>query len=780
MNSTAEKLKVARQIRVRGLVQGVGFRPTVWRLAKALGLRGEVCNDGAGVLIHAYASPERLSRFCEALRAQCPPLARIDSIEQSAFDSPLTYDDFLITRSEHSVASTGVVPDAATCPDCLGELNDPSDRRFGYAFTNCTHCGPRLSIVRGIPYDRAATTMAEFELCDTCRREYENAADRRFHAQPNACPACGPQVWLSDNAGIRLTTDRPVRLAAKRIAAGDIVAIKGIGGFHLACDATNPVALAKLRQRKRRPHKPLALMARDLDQIGRYCHVCPVEADALLSPAAPIVVLQARDPNRLPEAIAPDQRQWGFMLPYSPLHHLLMNELAQPIVLTSGNRSEEPQCIDNDDALHRLGDIADVFLLHNRAIANRIDDSVIRRMGDDLQTLRRARGYAPGHIPLPEGFSGHPELLALGGELKNAFCMLHNGHAILSQHMGDLEDARTYAEYQHNIALYQDLFQHRPGALAVDQHPEYLSSKLGRTWAEERHLPLLEVQHHHAHIAACMADNGLPMHSEAVIGIALDGLGFGSDGTLWGGEFLLADYRVFRRLAHLRPIALPGAAQAMREPWRNTYAQLLTCLGKTALERQTAGLALAGYFATKPVQALGQMIDGGINAPLSSSAGRLFDAVAGAIGLWPDRVSFEGQAAMALEACLDDDRTGVEAPYRFDASRQNGIWQLNPTPLWEALLDDLHRRQSAATMAARFHHGFADALTHIAVQLRADTSCNTVALSGGVMQNRALFERTRTGLIERGFNVISHHQVPANDGGIALGQAVIAAARLLD
>jgi len=404
----------------------------------------------------------------------------------------------------------------------------------------------------------------------------------------------------------------------------------------------------------------------------------------------------------------------------------------------------------------------------------------VRRMGNAIQILRRARGYAPGHIPLPQGFSDHPELLALGGELKNTFCMLHNGQAILSQHMGDLEDARTYADYQHNIALYQALFQQHPSALAIDQHPEYLSSKLGRTWAEEQHLPLIEVQHHHAHIAACMADNGLPLQSEPVMGIALDGLGFGPDGTLWGGEFLLADYHEYQRLAHLRPIAMPGAAQAMREPWRNTYAQLRSCLDTEAFERQTAGLGLVAYLAGKPLQTLDRMMEKNINSPLSSSAGRLFDAVAGAIGLWSDRISFEGQAAMALEACLDSSSSTVEAPYRFAAIRHNNSWQLEPKPLWDALLEDLQQNQSVATIAARFHQGFADALIDIATLLREQTDCNTVALSGGVMQNRTLFELTQKGLVENGFYVISHHQVPANDGGIALGQAVIAAARLLN
>lgn len=773
-------LQVERQIRVRGLVQGVGFRPTVWRLAKGYGLHGEVCNDGDGVLIRARALPEVLDRFCAALWDECPPLARIDSINQGTGDDAIPLDDFRIGASEHSTVSTGVVADAATCPDCLGELQNPSDRRFHYAFTNCTHCGPRLSIIRSIPYDRANTSMAEFELCSDCRREYEDPADRRFHAQPNACPTCGPQVWLSNGDGTRIDTDQPIDTAARHIAAGAIVAVKGIGGFHLACDATNPVAVAELRRRKQRPHKPLALMARDLDQIRTYCHVCDIEAVALQSTAAPVVVLQSLNRQRLPEAIAPGQRHWGFMLPYSPLHHMLLDGLSHPIVLTSGNRSDEPQCIDNEDALHRLGDIADVFLLHDRAIANRIDDSVVRRMGIDIQLLRRARGFAPGHIPLPPGFADHPELLALGGELKNTFCMLKEGQAILSQHMGDLEDARTYADYQYNIALYRDLYQHRPVALAIDQHPEYLSSKWGREWSDERDLELLEIQHHHAHIAACMADNGLPLRSQPVIGLALDGLGFGTDGTLWGGEFLLADYRSFRRLAHLRPIAMPGAAQALREPWRNTYAQLRACLGQEALERLVADLPLAGYLGSKPLKTLDRMISKGVNAPLTSSAGRLFDAVAGAAGLCSDRISFEGQAAMALEASLADVTFPVAGAYPFQAVREDAVWRLNPQSMWESLLTDLRRRQSVATIAARFHQGFAHALIGLADRLRNETGCNTVALSGGVMQNQTLFELVRKGLVEKQLNVITHHQVPANDGGIALGQAVIAAARLIN
>ena len=768
---------ISRALRVRGLVQGVGFRPCVWRLAHQFKLHGNVCNDGEGVLINLCGDAKTIDDFTQALLDNCPPLARIDSIEQQAGSTEMSDNDFQIIKSAATEIGTGIIADAATCPDCLRELNDSSDRRYQYPFLNCTHCGPRFSIIRRIPYDRANTSMAGFRLCDRCATEYKDPADRRFHAQPTACANCGPEVWLCDQDAKTIASDKPVSEAAKRLKQGAIIAIKGIRGIHLACDASNKSAVERLRQRKNRPHKPLALMARDIEQIRRFCKVDEVESNALTSPAAPIVILDALDNELLPSSIAPDQKQWGFMLPYSPLHHLLMAELEQPMVLTSGNRSDEPQCTDNEDALKRLNDIADIFLLHNRPIENRIDDSVVRQMSGQIRVLRRARGYAPGDIPLPAGFDKHPSLLALGGELKSTFCLLKNGHAILSQHMGDLEDARTFDDFQKNIALYLELYAHKPDILVADNHPEYLSTKLGIEWSDKQKLPLIQIQHHHAHIAACMVDNNIGLDEGPVIGIAFDGLGFGDDGTLWGGEFLLADYQSYKRLAHLKPVVMPGGSQAMREPWRNTWAQLSSAFGWDAYTEKYASLELSKTLNSKPVKTLQQMINKGINSPLTSSAGRLFDAVAAATGLAPQQCSYEGQAAMALEASMDKKALEQGLPYRFQLNKQNEIYQLDPAPMWTSLLENLTANTATEIIAARFHRGLAQSVIDTASLLASENKINRVALSGGVFQNRTLFEWVVTGLEKKNIQVLSHHQLPSNDGGLALGQAAIAAAR---
>lgn len=525
-------------------------------------------------------------------------------------------------------------------------------------------------------------------------------------------------------------------------------------------------------------------MAKNIKQVRQYCTLSEIEKNALLSPAAPIVILESRDTKLLPESIAPDQKQWGFMLPYSPLHHLLMAELSHPIVLTSGNRSDEPQCTDNEDAVNRLHNIAELFLLHNRSIENRIDDSVVRQMNGQIQILRRARGYAPGHITLPSGFDNHPPLLAFGGELKSTFCLLKNGHAILSQHMGDLEDTRTFDDYQKNLSLYLNLYQHQAEVLAADKHPEYLSTKLGIDWAEKKNLPLIQIQHHHAHIAACMIDNNIDLNEGSVIGVAFDGLGFGDDGTLWGGEFLLANYQNYKRLAHLKPVSLPGASQAMREPWRNTWAQLSATHSWNAFKQKYSHLELCKTLNKKPVKILQQMINKGINSPLSSSAGRLFDAIAAATGLAPQQCSYEGQAAMALEACIEKQNLKDVSPYQFKlikprANEKHETSVLDPTPMWTELLDDLKTKTATNIIAARFHRGLAQAIINTSSMLASENNINRIALSGGVFQNRTLFELVVAGLEQKNLRVLTHQQIPANDGGIALGQAVIAAARVI-
>lgn len=773
---------IARSFRVRGLVQGVGFRPTVWRIANELGLNGDVRNDGEGVLINFIANDASCEQFTRLLLAQCPPLARIDAIEQIPCHSVISNADFQISESVQTEIATGIIADAATCSDCLQELNDPSNRRYQYPFLNCTHCGPRFSIIRHIPYDRANTSMSGFRLCHKCLREYQNPTDRRFHAQPTACDQCGPAIWLCNNLGTNISADLPTTAAiieetARQLKQGAIVAIKGIGGIHLACDASNSDAVARLRQRKNRPHKPLAMMARNVQQVQRYCKVHVIEVEALSSPAAPIVILQAADSRLLPENIAPNQKQRGFMLPYSPLHHLLLATLDDAIVLTSGNRSDEPQCTDNEDAVNRLSHIADFFLLHDRPIENRIDDSVVRMMDGQLQVLRRARGYAPGHIRLPTGFADHPPLLAFGGELKNTFCLLKNGQAILSQHMGNLEDARTFDDYQKNLGLYLELYAHKPAILVADNHPEYLSTKLGHEWADKKKLPLLQIQHHHAHIAACMLDNNIDLDEGAVIGVAFDGLGFGDDGSLWGGEFLLADYQNYKRLAHLKPVAMPGGVQAMHEPWRNTWAQLCAAIGWQAFTEKYSTLELSRTLNSRPIATLQQMQNKAINSPLSSSAGRLFDAVAAAAGVAPQHCSFEGQAAMALEAQIDHSELHQVSPYHFNLRTETEIYQLDPAPLWTSLLDDLKSGLSASFIAARFHRGFAQAIVDTANLLASENNIDRIALSGGVFQNRTLLELVVAGLKKNKLQVLTHRHVPANDGGLALGQAAVAAAR---
>lgn len=770
---------VGEKIRVRGLVQGVGFRPTVWRLAGENGLVGDVCNDGEGVLIRAWARTAALDVFCRDLQEQCPPLARIDSIERTRFDSDPAAKDFRIIASDVGQVHTGVVPDAATCEACRQEVFDPTNRRYRYPFTNCTHCGPRLSIIRGIPYDRSNTSMSVFPMCPACDDEYRNPADRRFHAQPNACGVCGPQVWLEDGHGNRLDAHAvgaldAVDAASRLLADGVILALKGIGGFHLACDAANGQAVSELRRRKRRYRKPFALMAKSIDVIRRYARVAGEEQALLESAASPIVLLDA-DGETLPDDVAPGQDTLGFMLPYSPLHHLLLESWGRPLVMTSGNLSEEPQCIDNIDARRCLGDLADYYLFHDRVIENRVDDSVLRLMDGAPRLLRRARGYAPTPIPLPDGFADAPRILALGGELKNALCLLKDGQAILSQHLGDLQEVNTVLEFERTVELYADLFDHRCDILATDRHPDYRSSRFGRDMAGRTGVPLQSVQHHFAHIAAVMADSGWPLDGGKVLGIALDGLGYGEDGTIWGGEFLLADYAGFERLAHLKPMPMPGGNKASIEPWRNAYAHLAGSLGWAVVKRRYADLDFTRMLAQKPLDTLDTMIAKGFNTPLTSSCGRLFDAVAAVLGLCPERQSYEGEAAIELEALArqaGDERGG----YSFCVGSENHLPVLDAAGIWPHLMADLSSGVSRSRIAARFHNGLADAVVGLAAELCRDRKSDTVALSGGVFQNKTLFESIATGMRRAGLTVLAHERVPANDGGIALGQAVAAAA----
>jgi hydrogenase maturation protein HypF len=791
-----EKAVEAWRIRVTGTVQGVGFRPTVFKLAHREGIKGHVLNDGEGVLVEAWGSKPQLERFMECIKTEAPPLARIENVDFEIFESESRPCDFVITKSESNRAKTNISPDAATCGACGEDTMSPFNRRFRYPFTNCTHCGPRLSIIRSIPYDRVQTSMASFTMCEQCRREYDDPGDRRFHAQPNACHVCGPRAWLerSDGAAIcieSLSQLDDVDAATTLIQRGEIVAIKGVGGFHLACDATNEEAVARLRFRKHRYHKPFALMAKDLEMIGRYCLTNDQERQELTSTVAPIVVLRIN--SELPDkvrpiapSVAPAQKTLGFMLPYTPLHQLLFKRLKQPIVLTSGNRVHEPQVISNSEAKSRLGDIADYFLLHSRDIINRLDDSVVQIACGKPAYLRRARGVSPAPIPLPPGFQSTPEILAMGAELKSTFCLTKDAKAIISQHIGDLEDARTFADYQHNLALYQSCFQSKPQRIVVDMHPDYLSTKLGQQMATEQSLPVDSVQHHHAHIASCLADNAWPLGAGSVLGIALDGLGYGLDGTFWGGEFLLADYTKFERLASFKPVAMLGGAQSIREPWRNTYAHILAEMKWPRYKMDFGQLELTSFFESKPLQTFNSMLASNTNSPLASSCGRLFDAVAAAIGICREQATYEGQAACELEQLVDMDTIEYESdelgyPFTIPRLFGTGMPYVEPLSAWQAILGDLILDTDRGVMAARFHKGLAKVIVEMVKRLcikDGEKWLKTVALSGGVFQNKILLELVSRRLRTEDFSVLTHSRVPANDGGISLGQAVISAARL--
>lgn len=773
---------IAQQIRVRGLVQGVGFRPTVWRLAKQFHITGQVLNDGEGVLINAWANANNQQQFVQAIHDQAPPLARIDQIEYT--DQLLDLDkaptDFHIEASQYNQAHTGVVADAASCHACIDDSLNKNDHRYRYPFTNCTHCGPRLSIIRAIPYDRQQTSMANFKLCEKCANEYNNPADRRFHAQPNACPDCGPKAWLEPHVDHKAIDD--IDACAQLLAQGAIVAIKGIGGFHLVCDATNNKAVSHLRQRKNRYAKPFALMAKDIQTIQKYCLVNEMEQQLLKSSAAPIVLLTKTAHQCLASGVAPAQNTLGFMLPATPLHHLLFAQLDIPLVMTSGNLSQLPQAIKNEEAIELLGSVADYCLLNDRDISNRIDDSVTRVVNGKTQLLRRARGYAPSSLHLPKGFENSPDLLALGGELKNTFCLIKDSQAILSQHMGDLENARVYQDYLHNLSLYQQLYQHQPKWLALDKHPEYLSSKYARERAETDSITAIEIQHHHSHIAACLAENNWPLDAGKVLGIALDGLGFGDDNALWGGEFLIADYVDYQRLGHLKPIALIGSQQAVYQPWRNTYAHLRSAFDWKNLIKIFPNSELLRWLQNKPLKTLDAMLKKELNTPTASSCGRLFDAVAAAIGICRDQVTYEGQAAIELEALVTDELISQQQKYAYMLSinTQQLPYIIEPNMLWAEILSDLDDFTPTEVIATRFHLGLSNAIAEMVYNIceTHTLKSKTVVLSGGVFQNQFLLTQVTQQLQQSSFTVLSHSKVPANDGGLALGQAVIALATI--
>ena len=764
---------------IRGQVQGVGFRPTVWRVAHELGLTGNVRNTGDGVEVRLWGMNS--DDFADQLRRQLPALAQIDDWERVPLTGPAP-EEFSIDVSASSNMKTSVTPDINMCADCRSEIRDPFERRYRYPFANCTNCGPRFSIIEDAPYDRAKTTMDPFDPCLDCSTEYKDPADRRFHAQPVACHACGPRAWLEKLGRGTVNPESfsmmdDVDAAGGALMRGFILAVKGIGGFHLACDATKPDVVCTLRKRKRRKGKAFALMARDLDIIRRYAAVSDQEAALLNSSAAPIVLLKARG-EALPDAVAPGLDRLGFMLPHTPLHHLLLARMERPVVMTSGNISGQPQCTENSDARADLAGIADFALMHNRKIANRIDDSVVRVDAGHTRILRRARGYAPAAIHLPEGFPKNRHVLALGPELKNTFSLVKDGQVILSQHMGDLEDLSTQADIDHNLDLYQSLYRFSPDLIAVDRHPEYLSTKRGYAMAQDR--PIVEVQHHHAHIASCLVDNGRAITAPPVLGIALDGLGLGDDGTFWGGEFLIADYRGYRRAGCLKPVALPGGSVAVREPWRNAYAHLMAEMGWAEFEMNFADLELYQKLNATPRKTLDAMMASNTNAPLSSSCGRLFDAAAAIIGMAWEQQDYEGQAAMQFEAVLDeaalDEPEDHAYPFAIPLLGGKGLPYIEPLAVWRAMLGDLILKTPVGVMSARFHRGLANAIAAMTARITSDTGIDTVALTGGCFQNATLFSLVSARLKDRGLTLLSHSKIPANDGGLSLGQAAVALA----
>jgi hydrogenase maturation protein HypF len=732
-----------REIRIRGVVQGVGFRPFVFKLARRLGLAGYVLNSSAGVVAEAEGACDALDCFVERLRSEAPPLARIEEMLVAEMD-PVGGQDFVIRESRAQEGEFVLVSaDVATCPDCYRDFTDPANRRFGYAFTNCTNCGPRYTIIRDIPYDRPNTTMAGFHMCRACQAEYDDPGNRRFHAQPNACAECGPQL------------SAPISEAQRRLSEGEIVAIRGLGGFHLACDPRNDGAVRRLRERKRRSDKPFALMARDVAAVEAFCVVSDDDRRALVGTRCPIVVLPRRGDAGISAAVAPGNNTIGVMLPYTPLHHLLFTGAAyDALVMTSGNLSEEPIVTANEEALERLGPLADWFLLHNREIYMRADDSVVRTFEGAERVLRRSRGFVPQAIDLGMEVA---EILACGGELKNTFCLSKGRYAVLSQHIGDMENYETLVFFEETLANLKKLFRVEPRAVAHDLHPAYLSTQYALRVPD---LEKIGVQHHHAHVASCMAENGL---RGKVIGVAMDGTGYGTDGKIWGGEFLVADYGGFERRAHLRYVPLAGGDAAVRQPWRPALAYLADTFGGAA---EFPELAIWREVPESQRKLVRSMIAHGVNSIETSSCGRLFDAVASLIGL-RQQINFEGQAAIELETIAAD---GVVDAYPFGLDGDSVDFR----PAIEGIVAEVRKGARAEAIAARFHNTVAAAIVEVCRRLRAEEKLNRVCLSGGTFQNMKLLARTLAGLRRLEFEVFIHAQVPPNDGGIALGQAVVA------
>jgi hydrogenase maturation protein HypF len=767
-----------RGVVVHGVVQGVGFRPFVYRLALEEHLAGVISNDTDGVTIEIEGESASIEAFLSRLRSETPPLARIDSVAVRNL-APIGEAGFRIVASEVlGRVSTGIPADAATCADCLRELLDPADRRYRYPFLNCTNCGPRFTITRRIPYDRPQTSMARFTMCAACQAEYDDPANRRFHAQPNACWDCGPQLSLVSADGVDLPAEDLVDAAIALIAGGEILAIKGIGGFHLCVDATNEAAVMRLRERKHRYGKPLAVMVRDLDAARGLCEITEDEAALLTTPARPLVLAERRFGTAVAAAVAPDIPWLGLFLPYAPLHHLLFADgRLRALVMTSANLSEEPIAIDNDEARARLSAIADAFLMHNREILQRCDDSVAAIVDGAPQLIRRARGFVPLGVPLP---MDAPPLLAVGGHLKNVFALARGRFVYQSQHLGDLENLTGIEFFRESLDHLMRTFEIEPAAVVHDLHPGYLSTEWAKQWAAERGLPAIAVQHHHAHVAACMAEHGV---LSPTIGISLDGTGYGTDGRIWGGEVLITrldgeDPGNFERFAHLDYVPMPGGDAAVREPWRMALGHLHHA-GFDIRSPEILNLLDAN---ASDVRVLSRMMERGINAPLTSSCGRLFDAVA-AVVLGRAEVDYDAQAAIELEGIdvHEPYETGESDASAYKLEFMAGNWpvrepaRISASPLWRTLVRDLSANVPKPRIAAHFHAAVARAFVRAAIEARKATGIVQVALSGGCMHNRRLARLLRVGLEAQGFQVFQHRAVSPGDGGLSYGQAMVAA-----
>jgi hydrogenase maturation protein HypF len=785
-----QSLKLA-SISVRGIVQGVGFRPFVYGLAVKHNLKGWVYNTSEDVKIEVEGAAAAIKRFEQELKGKAPPLAYIENVTIE-YHPPRGYERFEIRQSQAQAGKYQLIsPDVATCQACLGELLNPEDRRYRYPFTNCTNCGPRFTIIEDMPYDRPQTTMRYFQMCPQCQAEYDNPLDRRFHAQPNACSKCGPQVQLVDSQGNLVTESNPIAAASQLLKEGKIVAIKGLGGFLLACDATNDTVVKTLRQRKKRSSKPFAIMVATVDEAKKHCYISPEEEKLLTSPQSPIVLMKWWEDSSVSREVAPNLRFLGVMLPYTPLHHILLKDTSLPLVMTSGNLSEEPIARDNDEALRRLSGIADYFLLHNRDIYSRYDDSVAIVERGTSQLVRRARSYAPYPIRLP--FETR-QVLGCGAEEKNTFCLTKDNYAFLSQHIGDMENMETLEHFDRTISLYKRLFHTQPEIVAHDLHPDYLATKYAQELGESG-MKLVPVQHHHAHIASCLADNGL---ESPVIGVAFDGTGMGADGNIWGGEFLVADYRNFCRVGHLEYLPLPGGAAAIKKPRRTAIGYILTLLGENALnaviasdlpaEAWQAGakqsqLSSIGQVTEVEMEAIKRQIERKINSPLNSSMGRLFDAISALLGIRGE-IDYEGQAAVELEMAayssviakgLDEAISCSNESYPYRIVEDKGIRIVRLRNLLSAVIEDLHQGVSKGEISVKFHNTVAQMINEMCRLIADETPMvSGVALSGGVFQNRLLLRKTVSLLESSGFQVFTHRQVPCNDGGISLGQAVIA------